>query len=190
MFQFDGFLSLLDSRSFGSVWYWIVFAGFWIRAGHHVVGVPNDVVLLVRQQIRRKGEEPEKYSVLLDWLSLSLPRWQIGHKEALVLLALGMFILTSLAILGFRYGLEMAQALTFLLIPWFIIMWLRLRLARRLLGLLQAAQAGEEKIITAARDACMRIVWHKRLILSLAILSAVVTTGWGVFWTLTHPNGM
>ena len=59
-------LSILDSRSFGSIWFWLLLVLVWGHAGRRVLGVPVDIA-----QAARGGDEPAAL-LLLDWLSLTL----------------------------------------------------------------------------------------------------------------------
>ena len=36
--QFDSLIGFLDSRSFGTVWYWLVVIGTWSLTGRSVIG--------------------------------------------------------------------------------------------------------------------------------------------------------
>lgn len=188
--QFDGLISLLDSRSFGTVWFWLALVGMWSATGRNVLGVPAE--LLARARRAQAAGEPEGPAViaLLDWLSLTVPRWRLGRTEGAVFLGLSSFLLTSLAILGFRYGLEMAQALTLLLLPFAVLFWLRVMLARRLLPLLEAGQAGERPVSGIAAEAVRQMLRHRRLVTLLSIAAVAATALWGTLWTLMHPNGL
>lgn len=186
--QFDGVISLLDSRSFGSIWFWLVLIGMWSVAGRTVLGVPSEVLSHAR---RDHGLYPEGPAVitLLDWLSLCLARWHLSQVEGAVFLAVSAFILTSLGILGFGYGLEMAQALVLLLLPFWILFWMRVRLARYLLPLLRAGQGGERPVSEVAAEAIRRMLMHRRLATGLSIIAVAVTATWGAIWALLHPFG-
>ena len=46
MFRPEAILTMLDSRSFGSVWFWVLLALAWTLAGRRVAGVPVDEVQL------------------------------------------------------------------------------------------------------------------------------------------------
>ena len=183
--QFNGFLSLLDSPSFMTIWYWVVLIGLWSVLGRGTLGVPGDVIARAR---REPTGEPGL--ILLDWLSLCLPRWRLGPREGAVALAIALFVLTSLAILGFGYGLELAQAALLLLVPLCILFVMRVRLARSLTPLIEAARAGETPPGETARAALRRILLHRRLFTVLSILSVTVTAMWGTLWGLMHPNGL
>lgn len=187
--QFDGVISFLDSRSFGSIWFWLVLVGLWSAMGRTVIGVPADVLLRAR---RAQRDEPEGTAVivLLDWLSLTLPRWHMGRREGVVFLAVTAFLLTSLAIMGFRYDLEMAQALTLLLVPLLILFVLRLRLARKLIPMLEAGQLGEVPVADVGAVAVRSMSRHRHLVTILSIIAVMVAVFWGMWWMLLHPNGL
>lgn len=188
--EFDGLIRLLDSRSFGTIWFWLALLGMWSATGRTILGVPSEVLLQARRA--QAAGEPESPAVitLLDWLSLTLPRWLLGPQEGAIFLAVTSFLMSSIAILGFGYGLEMAQALTLLLVPFLILFWMRVLLARQLAPLLAAGQAGERPLDGVATDAGRYMIRHRRLVSLLSVFSVAVTAGWGTLWALTHPNGL
>ncbi|RDW12129.1 hypothetical protein DIE28_15385, partial [Paracoccus thiocyanatus] len=134
-------LALLDSRSFGSIWFWVIVTAAWTMAGRRILGVPADVIAGAVFVEPEPDGDPAAL-MLLDWLSLTLPRWRMERREGALLLGLGSFLLTMLAVLGFAYRLEMAQALVLLVAPFVLLFALDLRLAGRLRPLL--AQAGRD----------------------------------------------
>ncbi|MFV0301928.1 MAG: hypothetical protein ACK5IP_13805 [Paracoccus sp. (in: a-proteobacteria)] len=183
--QIDGFLDLMDARSFGSVWFWFLLILIWAGNGRAVLGVPSDV-------INRARRDPEGLPglALLDWLSLSLPRWHLDRREGVAFLAISSFLLTSLAMLGFGYGLELAQAVTLLAVPLFLLFLMRLRLAQRLDPVLSGAHDGSVAPDEAAARALRMIGWHRRLAFALSMLAVAATALWGTIWQLMHPNGL
>ena len=185
MSQISDFLDLLDTRSFSNLWFWLFVIAIWGDIGRRVVGVPWDVV-------RRARTEPDGHGglLLLDWLTLTLPRWQMGRTEGLVLLGLAGFGLTSLVLLGFVYGLEMAQAISLIGVSLALLFVLRLRLARRLLPLLAAAHDGRLPPDQAVAPALRLIIIHRRIATVLSVLAGIILAMWGRFWMLTHPNGL
>lgn len=187
---FDGFLNFLGNRSFGTIWFWLVFVGVWMNSAREILGVPLHVMIVARKA--QKSDEPEGPEVLrlLDWLSLILPHWQVSLREGVVILALASFCLTSLAVLGFGYDLEMAQALTLLLVPMHLLFWMRVRLARGLTPLLRAGNAETHPVKDIAAEVIRRMVWHRRGFMLLATLSGITTGLWAMIWSLMHPNGM
>ncbi|WP_374303926.1 hypothetical protein [Paracoccus sp. (in: a-proteobacteria)] len=187
--QFDSLIGLLDSRSFGTVWYWLVVLGTWSLTGRSVIGVPAEIVSRARTAIQANEGESPLVLHLLDWLSLVLPRWHLGRREGAGVLAVTGFVLTSLAIMGFGYGLELALAAFLLLLPLAILFWLRIALARRLAPLLEAAERGATPVPDAAAEAVRRMVVHRRLVTVLSMVAVAVTAMLGALWSVVHPYG-
>lgn len=188
--QFDGVIAFLDNRSFGSIWFWLVLVGMWSTAGRNVIGIPSEVLARARHAQRAGQPESQPVLTLLDWLSLSLPRWHVAPREGAVFLGICAFVLTSLAVLGFGYDLEMAQALVLLLLPFLILFLMRLRLARRLIPLLQDGQAGLQPVGQVGAEAVRRLVWHRRFVTLLSVLAVAIAAFWGMIHALMHPNGL
>lgn len=183
--QFTGILDLLGSRSFSSIWFWLVLVTAWTLSGRAVLGVPLDVLA----RARREPGGPEGL-LLLDWLSLTLPRWQVAPRDGVWLWGAGCFVLTALAVLGFGYGREMAQAVTLLLLPFAVLLLMRLRLAHRLMPVLDAAQRGETTPLAAATQASRLIARHRRWVFALSVLAVAAAAMWGTLWRLMHPFGI
>lgn len=183
--QFTGFLHLMDAPSFASIWYWLLLLLGWTLAGRAVLGVPMDVITRAR-----RSPEGAPGVALLDWLSLNLPRWQVGPGDGVGLLAVAGFVLGALAVLGFAYGLEAAQALLLLVLPFAALLGLRLRLARRLLPVMMAAQTGETAPEEAAAQAVRAVIRHRRWASALSVLAVALTALWATIWGLAHPFGV
>lgn len=196
--RIDGLLQLLDTRSFSSLWYWLLLAVAWSFSLRNVLGVPPEVVSrAARADDAGAGETgadaagPDTLDALalLDWLSLTLPRWRLAPREAGVLTGLGAFGLSGLAGLGFGQDLELAQAAFLLLGPLALLLVLRLRLASRVAAELTAAQQGRMSANAAARSGARRLKRHRFAALGLAIAAVSAAAAWGTIWTLTHPWG-
>lgn len=183
--QIGGFLDLMDSRSFSSLWFWLVVIAGWTLTGRAVLGVPSDV-------IARAGRDPAGPAgmTMLDWLSLTLPRWQVTGSAGPWLLAVAGFVLTGLALLGFGYGLEAAQAISLLLIPYAGLTLMRLRLAHRLTPLIARAQHGEIAPHDAATAALKAINLHRWAVLLLGMLAVAVVALWGSIWALRYAAAL
>lgn len=195
MLLFDGLLDLLDSRSFSTIWFWVILASVWTFEGRNVLGVPPDVIRRAARRDRTiadtttPDDDPGALA-LLDWLSLILPRWQVSRQEGPWLMGLGAFALSLLMILGFGYGLEMAQALFLLLAPLALVLLIKLRLAASLRQLLAQAQAGQNAPNKAALLAARRMRRHRMAVTAISILVVSATAFWGTLWMLTHPFGL
>ena len=73
MIEPEGILTLLNSRSFGSIWFWATLLFAWTLVGRRVLGVPADVLGAAGRRADLPGDDPASL-LLLDWLSLTLPR--------------------------------------------------------------------------------------------------------------------
>ena len=183
----EGILALLDSRSFGSIWFWAILTLAWTLAGRRILGVPADVLGAVGRAPSGSGDDPAALA-LLDWLSLTLPRWQVSGASGAVFLGMAAFILTSLALLGFVYDLEMAQALVLLILPFALVFVMELRLAHRLRAVLAEAERGAPVGQAAARAA--RMMRRHRLGFALmSVLAVALSAFHGALWMLRHPFG-
>lgn len=187
---FDSLIGVLASRSFSTIWFWLALIGMWSATGRTVLGVPTEVLARARSAIRRGEPEGAHVITLLDWLSLTLPRWRLGPREGAMFLGLTSFLLSSLAIMGFSFGLELAQALTLVGLPFWLLFWLRVRLARRLTPLLAAAQDGQAPVSEAATNAVRQMVRHRLWVTLLSMAAVLVTLLWGMLWVLLHPFGL
>ncbi len=103
---------VIDLRSFSSLWYWIVLAVVWSSVSHWVLGVPYDLIA----RARKLGGQAEQD--LNDMVRINVNRLlQIAQSAGLILIAFLSFLLTSLAVLGFYYRVELAQAVFMLALP-------------------------------------------------------------------------
>lgn len=184
--RIDAFLQLLDTRSFSSLWYWLLLAAAWSFSLRGALGVPADIAARANRIEADAADAPEALA-LLDWLSLVLPRWRLGRHEGAVLTGLAAFGLSALFGLGFGQGLELAQAAFLLLAPLALLTAMRLRLAARLAAELAAAERG--RVNAAALAAARRLARHRWAALALAMVAVTVAAVWGTIWALTHPWG-
>ena len=117
----------IDMRSFSSLWYWIMLAVVWSLVGHRVLGVPVDMI----SAARRHGGQAEQD--LEDMVRINvLRRLHFAAQGGIWALALGCFGMTVLLILGWGYGLELAQAIFLLGFPLGVVVVLSFLTARRI----------------------------------------------------------
>lgn len=103
---------VIDLQSFSSLWYWMAVAVVWSSVSHYVLGVPYDMI----QRARRHGGQAEQD--LHDMVRVCVNRLlHISHTAGMIMIAIVCFILTSLAVMGFWYGAELAQAIFLLAFP-------------------------------------------------------------------------
>ncbi|SEM41455.1 hypothetical protein SAMN04488003_10116 [Loktanella fryxellensis] len=118
---------VIDLRSFSSVWYWIMLAVTWSSVSYYVLGVPFDMIT----RARRSGGQTE--DDMVDLVRINVNRLLgIAGSAGLALTAFLCFLLTTLALLGFVYDVEMAQAIFLLTLPLSIAFAVTLASARRI----------------------------------------------------------
>jgi len=154
---------LIDLRSFSNLWFWIALAVVWSTASHYVLGVPYDMVT----RARRQGGEAEED--LRDLVRINVNRLlYIARVAGLWLLGFTCFLLTTLAIVGFGYGIEFAQALFLLGFPMSTVFALSLRTAMRIR---EADGAGLHGMLSR----------HRMMVQVIGIVSIFVTAMWGMW---------
>ncbi len=159
---------LIDMRSFSNLWYWIVLAVFWSTASHWVLGVPFDLIARAR---RHGGEVQQDLETLvrintqrLLFITRTSGTWLIGFL---------FFIISILAMLGFYYNVEFAQALLFFAVPMAILGMLSVRSARLI-------EAGENEGAALHR----RLSRHRISVQLLGMMSILVTSMFGMYVNL------
>jgi len=159
---------MIDMRSFSNLWYWIALAVLWSTASHWVLGVPFDLITRARQM---GGDAQQDLETLvrinvarLLFIARTSGTWVIG---------LAFFMVSVLLMLGFYYGIEFAQALTFFVVPMAILSGLSVRSARII-------EAGENEGAALHR----RLSRHRISIQFLGMLSILVTSMFGMYQNL------
>lgn len=160
-------LEAIDFRSFSNLWFWIALAVLWSTASHWVVGVPFD---MVRRAAQNNEQALEDMHVLANIHARRI--LFISEETGLITTAFSFFLVTMLALLGFLYRVEFAQAILLLFLPLTLVAWITLRAARRVDGL-EASDLGNLLFRT------------RRLIQLLGIVSIFVTSMWGMWVNLS-----
>lgn len=156
-------------RSFSNLWFWIALAVFWSSASHWVLGVPFDMV----QRARRVGGQPE--TDLEDITRVNVNRLlYIGRVSGLWILGFACFLLSGLAVLGFVYRVEFAQAVFLLAFPMAFVGMLSLSTAR----LIESEGASGELL-------CKRLTRHRLYTQMIGTVSIFVTALWGMYQNMS-----
>ena len=111
-------LEAIDFRSFSNLWFWIALAVLWSTASHLVVGVPFD---MVRRAARGNEQSLEDMHVLANIHARRI--LFIAEETGLITTAFSFFLVTMLALLGFLYRVEFAQAILLLFLPLMLVAW-------------------------------------------------------------------
>mgnify|MGYP007096395090 CR=1 FL=1 len=123
----DIITSLIDFRTFSNIWYWLAVMVTWAVATHWVIGVPFDMVVRARRQ---GGQAAQDLDILV---AINLRRLlTLSGTPAVILVGIGAFVVTAAAMLGFVYGLELAQGLFCLVFPLVFVAVLTWRSCQRL----------------------------------------------------------
>ncbi len=156
-------------RSFSNLWYWIVLAVFWSSASHWVMGIPYDLVV----RARRIGGQVE--IDLLDIVRIHTNRiLLIVDMSGAILLALACFMLTGLAMLGFYYDVEFAQAVFLLAFPMTLVLLVNISQARRL--------RRQELTLETVSKTISRCRLYTQII---GMISILVTSFWGMYQNIS-----
>lgn len=159
-------LSPISLRSFSSVWFWIALAGFWTVQNRHVMGVPFDRVLAAREGDDDAGAE-----------ALTLARLHVRRRlrraDGVMRVAVAAFAASTAVALAVS-GLELAQAVALMLLPWLWIETLRQRLAHRL-----AEDAPDAAALVR------HLILHRLTVQAITGAAIFVTVLWGAWRNLS-----
>jgi hypothetical protein len=161
-------LEVIDMRSFSNLWYWIGLAVLWSSTSHWVMGVPWDLISRAR---RSGGQAAEDVEVMAR---VNVNRLlHIARTAGMWLAGFVAFMLTTLALLGFWYGMELAQAVFCMAFPMTFVGLVSLRTARLI-------EAGEN-----SGDALYRRMFRHRMVTqSLGMMAIFCTALWGMWQNL------
>ena len=158
---------LIDMRSFSNLWFWLSLAAVWSIATQDVLGVPWDMVVRADRGGRAEADLELLVRLRVDRLVL------ISEATGPWLVAMGALVWSSLAVLGFAYGVEFAQALFLMGFPLSIV---------GLLSLFAAKRIADQRLGDAALR--RRLARHRRLVQMIGSASIFVTTVWGMYRNL------
>lgn len=161
----------IDMRSFSNLWFWIMLAVIWSSASHFVLGVPYDMVT----RAARRGGQAEADLHVLATVNANRALF-IAEEAGLAIVAIASAAITALALLGFVYDREFAQALFLLALPLSVVTLLNVRTARAIAG-------GEN----AGAPLRRRMRRHRALVQAIGLVSIFVTAVWGMYQNLGSP---
>jgi hypothetical protein len=161
---------VIDMRSFSNLWFWIALAVMWSTASHWVLGVPFD---MVTRAARRGGQAQAD---LEDLVRINIDRilFFAGSAGAW-LVGVTSFLLTMLALLGFVYDIEFAQAVFCLFLPMSLVWAKGLRTARRIRA---------EALTGAALR--RRLKGQRIFTQAVGMVAIFVTAMWGMYRNLAY----
>ena len=147
------------------MWYWIALAVVWSSTAHYGLGVPFDLV----QRARRLGGQSAQD--LADMVRINCNRLLfIGSMSGLWIIGFVCFVLTALALLGFVYGVELAQAIFLIVFPLSIVGVLSISAARTI------RHEGLE-----GEDMIARLIRHRFYVQLVGLVAIFITALWGMW---------
>lgn len=158
-------LELIDTRSFSNMWYWIALAVVWSSASHYAIGVPFDMVT----RAGRKGGQAQ--ADLEDMVRVNCGRiLYIGSISGLWIVGILAFFLTGLALLGWVYDIEVAQAVFLIAFP---------------LSLVGALSLSTAQLISdhglRGDDLLKRLHRHRFWVQMIGVNAIFITAMWGMY---------
>jgi len=164
---------VIDMRSFSNLWFWIALAVVWSSASHWVLGVPFDMIT----RARKEGGEAQQDLELMVRIYVDRLLY-IGRVSGLWLLGFVCFLLTTLAVLGFAYGVEFAQAVFLIAAPMTAV------------GMLSMATAMAIEAEGPTGEALhKRLIRHRQFTQLIGMLAIFVTAMWGMYQNLAVVPG-
>lgn len=162
---------VIDTRSFSSIWYWIVLAAIWSAVSRYTLGVPYDMVVRARR-------EQEGAIADLDALAeIHIRRMRLYMEQSgLWMAGFAAFVLTGLVLLAFYYQIELAQAVVLIFIPMTLVGYLTLHTAQKI----EAEGARGEDLIR-------RLMRHRFWTHVVGMISIFVSAMFGMYHNLAVP---
>ena len=118
---------VIDLRTFSSIWYWFAVIVSWAVASHWLIGVPFDLLY------RARKADPEHIADLEAITDVNVRRFTgLTDMAGPYLLGFVDFVLTTIGMVGFYYGLELGQGLFILAAPLTVILFLNVTVAHDL----------------------------------------------------------
>lgn len=158
----------IDMRSFSNLWFWIALAVLWSSASHWVLGVPFDMVVRARRQGGQAADDARDMVRVnvnrLLYIQSVAGSWLVGALA---------FMLTGLAMLGWVYWIEFAQAVFLLGFPMTLVAALNIWTARRIMDRAET-DAQMYKMLTR----------HRTAVQALGMVAIFFTALWGMYMNL------
>ena len=154
---------VIDLRSFSNLWYWIVLAIMWSTLSHWVLGIPYDLV-----QRARTGDEECVDDVNLLVRVNCRRILKLADLSGTAMVAGSAFVITSLVVLGWVYGVEFCQAIVLLVLPLILVTALSVRTARLM------TENGFE-------DVALMLRRHRLMVQGMGVVFIFLTALWGMY---------
>jgi hypothetical protein len=166
----ENIFSLINMRSFSSVWFWVVLALYWSAASQFVLGASFDLITRARRDQGQNLHDLEMLVGIHIRRKLSLMR-RAGHW----IVAFAAAVLTLIVILAFVYWLEFAQAVFLLVFPMTLVRLMELRMSFRI-----------ERESLQGDKLCRALLRHRFWVQLMGVIAIFVTAVWGMLYVLSR----
>lgn len=159
----DLITEVIDLRSFSNLWYWIVLAIMWSSMSHWTIGVPFNLVTRAR-----RGDAQSQADMMV--LTRMNAERMVAFADTSGTMATGFatFLVSSLAVVGWGYGVEFCQAIFLLICPALIVMAIGVWTSRRLVA------DGYVNVANILRQ-------HRTIVQMLGVVFIFLTAFWGMY---------
>lgn len=158
---------VINLRSFSNLWYWIVLAILWSTLSHWVLGIPWHLVARAR---RGDADSARDLHTLAEINARRI--LELAHLSGTVMVAASTFVVTSLLVLGWGFGVEFCQALVLLVLPLILVSALSVRTAQVL------QRSGFENLAIRLRN-------HRLMVQGMGVVFIFATAFWGMYVNVT-----
>jgi len=166
---YQSVFTLIDTRSFSNLWFWMVLAVTWSSVSHYILGVPFDMVTRAR---RSGGEAMADLEAMVAIQTRR--RLHLMQASGVWMTLIWAMILSTIAVLGFGYGIELAQALALLGFPAALVFALGFRLALRI-----------ERDAPHGEVLARLLTWHRLTIQAIGMAAILMTALWGMWHNIS-----
>lgn len=166
----ENIFSLIDMRSFSSVWFWIVISLYWSSASQFVLGGSFDLITRARREDSQSMDDLQTLVGIHVRRKLDMMR-RVGHW----VVAFSAAVMTLILILAFLYRVEFAQAVFLLVFPMMLVRLMELRLSFRI-----------ERESLKGLLLCRALLRHRVWVQVLGVIAIFTTAVWGMLHVLSR----
>ncbi len=164
---------VIDLRTFSNIWYWLAVGVTWSVLSHWIIGVPFDMIYRARKEGGAAAHDLDRL------VAINVRRlMQLSHIAGLWVSAFVAFILSSIAMMAFYYGSELAQGILLLMLPVTIVAVMNLR------------KSHQYELKQPTGKVLIKELLHLRLIIqSIGVVAIFFTAMYGMYFNLSVPVG-
>ncbi len=164
---FDLVADAVNLRAFSALWYWVVLALLWIGLSQFILGVP--LYLLARA---RRGDALSRRHIQMVAQFQANEILKTNEIVRMLWIGAAAFLVSALVVLGWGYGVEVCQALLFLIVP---------IIGAGGLSILTARRMAKRNFETILED----LHTHRIIMNLIMVVVFAATVFWGLYANMT-----